>query len=319
MHTQAIDTHAHLWPDSYLDALKKCGSPDTAVAQGIGASDSMEDLQARFEMMDKAGVKRQILSATPQIPQWGTPQENLALAQSINDRYAELVATYPQRFAAYGTVPIMALEDAIKEGQRVLQDHHFLGIALNTLIQNKYSIADERFWPFFEAMNELHAIIYIHPTGCGANSPMINDYGLEWVVGAPMEDMIATLNLLKAGIPQKYPHLKFHIAHLAGGISFQMQRIEDNYTDWHAFAESPKATLLNHFWFDTANFLEAALINSAEVFGPDRLLMGSDFPYFQNDKYTRAVDYIVTSRLSQDDKDKVLYRNAQGLYQIDGN
>lgn len=65
---------------------------------------------------------------------------------------------------------------------------------------------------------------------------MLNDYQLEWVVGAPVEDMLATLQLLKQDIPQKYPNLKFHIAHLAGGISFQMQRIIDNYTDWGSFS-----------------------------------------------------------------------------------
>lgn len=59
------------------------------------------------------------------------------------------------------------------------------------------SIGHPDFEPFFEAMNELGAIIYIHPTGCGAFSPMLNDYQLEWVVGAPVEDMLATLQLLK--------------------------------------------------------------------------------------------------------------------------
>lgn len=60
---------------------------------------------------------------------------------------------------------------------------------------------------------------------------MINDFSLEWVVGAPLKAMIATLQLLKQDIPQKYPNIKFHISHLGGALPFLIQRIEDNYED----------------------------------------------------------------------------------------
>lgn len=163
-------------------------------------------------------------------------------------------------------------------------------------------------------MNELSAIIYIHPTGCGAFSPMLNDYQLEWVVGAPVEDMLATLQLLKKDIPQKYPNLKFHIAHLGGGISFQMQRIIDNYTDWGSFHHHPLETLQKHFWFDTANFLEESLLHSSKILGNKRLLLGSDFPYFQNDKYTRAVTYVENAALTDQEKADILVENASNLY-----
>lgn len=46
-------------------------------------------------------------------------------------------------------------------------------------------------------MNELNATIYIHPTGCGAQSPLVNDYQLEWVIGAPLESTFITLQLIK--------------------------------------------------------------------------------------------------------------------------
>lgn len=141
-----------------------------------------------------------------------------------------------------------------------------------------------------------------------------NDYQLEWVVGAPVEDMLATLKLLKKDIPQKYPNLKFHIAHLGGGISFQMQRIIDNYTDWGSFRHHPLETLQKHFWFDTANFLEESLLHSSKILGNKRLLLGSDFPYFQNDKYTRAVTYVENAALTDQEKAAIFVENASNLY-----
>ena len=54
--TKAIDTHAHLWNEDYLDKLGKLGSQGTEVAR-INQSASKEDLEKRFKMMDDAGVE----------------------------------------------------------------------------------------------------------------------------------------------------------------------------------------------------------------------------------------------------------------------
>lgn len=95
-----------------------------------------------------------------------------------------------------------------------------------------------------------------------------------------------------------------------------MQRVEDNYEDWDAFRESPTETLSHNFYFDSANFLEEALNLSVEVFGEDKILLGSDFPYFKDEKYIRAVDYIKDSRLSDRTKEKILRENAERLYKL---
>ena len=58
--------------------------------------------------------------------------------------------------------------------------------------------------------------------------------------GAPVEDAIAVLQLLKADIPARFPGVRLHIAHLAGDLAFLAQRIEDNDEDWKAFAPSPR-------------------------------------------------------------------------------
>lgn len=316
MTQQTIDTHAHYWPTHYLDQLAALGSPDTAIARGLGAGDDAADMAARLQMMDEAGVQTQVLSATPQTPQWGTAQAALALARELNTDYAALIDAHPDRFMAYGTVPLPHVTAAIEEGRRVVQDRHFVGIALNTLVQNRWPITDERFLPFFEAMNELGTIIYLHPTGCGAMTPLVNDYQLEWVVGAPIEDLLVTLQLLKTEYATRFPNLRFHIAHLGGGISFQMQRILDNYEDWGSFKTNPLTTLRQAFWFDAANFSKDALHNSVAVLGSDRILMGSDFPYFRNAKYTRAATYIDQADLTATQKRQILHDNARQLYHL---
>lgn len=310
----AIDTHAHLWSEEYLDRLHDLGATETGVARNLHAGCSEEDLTYRLALMDRAGVQYQVLSATPQVPQYGTPQEALASAREINDLYADIVRRYPDRFLAYGAIPLPHLQEAITEGTRCLTELHFQGIAVNTLLHDGTCPLDQEFLPFYQAMDKFGTVIYIHPTGAGACSPMVNDKHLEWVVGAPIEDMLAVLRLLKSDIPYTCRNLRFHVAHLGGGIGFQMQRIEDNYEDWDAFRESPRETLSRNFYFDGANFLAAALELSVRVFGRDRILMGSDFPYFQDDKYVRAAEYITRADLDEETKIAILRKNAAALY-----
>ncbi|KRB48870.1 MAG: amidohydrolase family protein [Pseudomonadota bacterium] len=307
-----IDTHAHLWPVEYLDFVEKAGDHITQVARNIRATASPEDLKARFAMMDKAGVAKQVLSATPQLVQSADAKTCLTGARMINDVYAGLVKTYPDRFMAYGAVPLPHVDEAVVEARRCMTELGFRGIALNTLTANK-TIATDDYSPFYAELDRLGAVLYIHPTGCGAQSPMINDFRLEWVVGAPFEDSLAVLQLLKADIPHKYPNIKFHVAHLGGALGFLMQRIEDNYAHWKAFPRSPTAEL-KKMWFDTANFHAPALRCMIETFGSERLILGSDFPYFQDELYTRIVTYVEGAGLPAPVSKAILEDNAHRLY-----
>ena len=307
-----IDTHAHLWPVEYLDFLEKNGAQGVAIARGIRATASPDDLKARFAMMDAAGVQKQVLSASPQLLQTADAAACLAGSKMINDSYADLIRQHPDRFLAYGAVPLPHVDAAIAEGHRCMKDLGFLGIALSTLVANK-TIADEAYFPFYAEMDRLGAVVYIHPTGCGALSPMINDFHLEWVVGAPFEDSLATLQLLKKDIPHRFPNIKFHIAHLGGAIGFLMQRIEDNFANWKAFPRSPTAEL-QKMWFDTANFHGPALRCMIETFGSEKLMLGSDFPYFQDELYTRIVTYIEKAGLPAETAHAILERNAHALF-----
>lgn len=310
---QTIDTHAHLWNNEYLDALKDLGSGGTDVARDLKATDTAADMKERLRMMDTAGVKMQVLSATPQSPEWGTEQDAEKVCRMINDLYAAVMQKYPGRFIAYAALPLPFVDASIREIRRVLDKPGFKGVAINTLIQNKISPAEEKFLPIYEELNKRKTIVYYHPTGCGANSPMVKDFKLDWVVGAPIEDLLLPLQLLKADIPGKFKDIKFHLAHLGGGLAFQMQRIEDNFEDWKAFKHSPWKTL-NNFHYDAANFHAPALECSCKTFGVSQHMMGSDFPYFQDEKYTRAAEYIAKADLTEAQIQDILVNNAKKLY-----
>ena len=321
----AIDTHAHVYPERYLDFLESIGvdPASTRIARNLRQDDSEADMSARLAMMDAAGVDFQVLSATPQLPfgsgDFGdgvTAADAAKAARMVNEIYAQIVADRPDRFKAYGALPLPHVEESLAEIAFVLDELGFLGVALNAFVGKDGSLADPRLAPIFEELDRRGAIVYIHPAGHAAGCSAMVDHGLTWVNGAPMEDAIATLQLLKADYVFKYPHIRFHIAHLGGDLPFLAQRIQDNYDDWGAFAHSP-AESFQRIYVDAANFFAPSLRMALEVYGPQHVMAGSDYPYFQDDKYVRATGYIRGAGLAEDVERGVLFENARALYGLE--
>lgn len=317
-----VDTHAHVYAATYLDYLEKIGVPASSVniARNMRASNEDNEMSERLRQMDAAGVDIQILSSTPQSPDILHPanpetaaDDAATAARMVNDIYAELIGKYEGRFLAYGAIPVNHPEKAVEEIAYCLDELGFVGIAINALFADPaLSVGDETMHAIYSELDKRGSILYIHPTGNGAHSQPMQDHHLVWVNGAPVEDAVAALHLMKAGIPQKFPNMRIHVAHLGGDLPFISQRLEDNYTDWNSFPASPREMMKN-MWFDAANFTPGALRLSAEVYNPEHLLMGSDYPYFQEDKYTRAVTYIPEAGLGDKFNEGVLWRNAVEL------
>lgn len=310
-----IDTHAHVYPTTHLDTIEALGGDpeSTKIARGLAADSTAQDIELRLEWMDKAGVTAQVLSVMPQ-GAFGPDAAGVARAASaLNDEYARLIDTYEGRFFAYAHLPLPHVEESVAEVARALALPGFVGVSVPTVFPDQSRLDNPQLDPVWEELNRVGTVVNIHPTGSGVCSPLIADTGLAWVNGAPVEDATAVLHLLKANVPGRFPNIRFHVAHLGGDLAFLAQRIEDNYNDWGAFATSPMESF-KRMWFDAANFHEPSLRLAAETYGADKILPGSDHPYFQKDKYVRAFDYIRTSKLSEADIAAILTTNVDALY-----
>lgn len=310
-----VDTHAHVYPAAHLDDLEKCGIPhdDTAIARGLQADDTAEDMAARIAMMDAAGVDVQVLSATPQMPALENEADAVRLCRDLNDRYARLAREYPGRFLCYAALPIPHADASVAELRRCLDELGFVGAAVPAFLGADGSIADGALDAVYAELDARGSILYIHPAGHAAGSAAMRDHGLTWVNAAPMEDAIATLQLMKHDVPARFPGMRIHVAHLGGDLPFLAQRIQDNYDDWGAFEHSPRETL-RAIWFDAANFFGPSLRLALEVYDPAKVLAGSDYPYFRDDKYTRAFTYIRDAGLAPGQADAILSDNPAALY-----
>jgi 6-methylsalicylate decarboxylase len=310
-----IDVHAHYWTDDYLDLLIDLGKADAAAARGIGAGGGAE-LAARLRLMDRAGVQMQVLSACPQLPYGENMQKAARAAGFVNDQYAELAERQPERFRAFAALPMPHVEQSIGEIGRALDELGMTGIAMNTTVLGR-ALVEPDFEPVFAELNRRAAVLYLHPAGNSACSPLIGNYHLTWMVGAPVEDTISIMQLITHGIPARYPNIKIINSHLGGALPMLLQRADDQYR-WEApDTPEPPSAAARRMWYDTVGHGHVPALRCAiDSFGADRLLLGTDFPYENGDTFARAIDYIGAPQIDTSDARAILDQNAGTLLGI---
>jgi predicted TIM-barrel fold metal-dependent hydrolase len=310
-----VDVHAHYWTDDYLNLLVDLGKADAGAARGIGAGGGAE-LEARLRLMDRAGVQMQVLSACPQLPYGEDGTKATTAARLINDQYAALAERYPDRFRAFAALPMPHLEESIGELRRALDELDMTGVAMNTSVLGR-ALVEPDFEPVFAELNRMGAVLYLHPAGNSACTPLIGNYHLTWMVGAPVEDTISIMQLITHGIPARYPDIKIINSHLGGALPMLLQRADDQYR-WEApDTPEPPSVAARRMWYDTVGHGHVPALRCAiDSFGADRLLLGTDFPYENEDTFVRAVDYINDPQIDTTAARAILDQNASGLLGI---
>jgi 6-methylsalicylate decarboxylase len=310
-----IDVHAHYWTEDYLDLLVDLGRADVDAARGIGAGGGAE-LDARLRLMDRAGVQIQVLSACPQLPYGEDETKATTAARFVNDQYAALAGRYPDRFAAFAALPMPHLEESIGELRRALDQLRMAGVAMNTTVLGR-ALVEPDYEPVFAELNGRGAVLYLHPAGNSACSPLIGNYDLTWMVGAPVEDTISVMHLITHGVPTRYPNIKIINSHLGGALPMLLQRADDQYR-WEApDTPEPPSVAARRMWYDTVGHGHVPALRCAiDSFGADRLLLGTDFPYENGDVFVRAVDYINDPQIDTNAARAILDQTAGALLGI---
>ena len=194
-----IDVHAHYWTDAYLDMLVEPrqiryrdptwhrrgrwrGTRRTAAADG----------SRRHRRPSALG------GAAITVRRRTNADGAAAAARYVNDEYAALVSLHPDRFRAFAATPMPHIDAAIAEIRGPLTNWAWSALTMNTSILDR-AITDPEFEPVFAELDRRGAILYLHPVGNGACSPLVSEHHITWMVGAPFEDTIAAMQLITSG------------------------------------------------------------------------------------------------------------------------
>lgn len=312
-----IDVHAHYYPTAMIKRAERLGADLSAVRRISLASEEKADLEARLKMMDEAGVDMQALSVSSTQPYYESENEAADAARESNDLYAELVARHPKRFSAFAAIPLPHVDVAMKELERALDQLKMVGVTIGTSVVNR-SASEEAFEPIYAELNRRGSALFVHPAGLGVCSPLIRDFQLTWVCGAPFEDTMFALHLIRRQIPQRYPKIKIIVPHLGGALPVLFTRVDATKPMYAAQNTEPPTATLKRLWYDTvAQNNTAGLKCAVTQFGADRLVYGSDYPYQLHHEYLSSVKYVQESGLPKADIDKILDQTAARLLGFD--
>ena len=311
-----IDVHAHAFSAEYIDLLDELGAGDDVVgiARMVLAEASPAGVGERLHVMDHSGVDRQILSMSAATPYFDDAASAVRAARFINDEHAGQCRAYPPRFAFFAVLPMPHVDASLEELRRALDELGAAGVTFTTSIRVR-SLADPAFAPVFAELDRRAAVVFLHPPGLACASPIIRESKLAWSIGAPIEDAVCALQMMKAGFPRRYPRLKIILPHLGGFLPFLRYRLERN-PERQMPGEDPPSLQMRKFWYDTANGDPDALLASIKTYGIDRMLFGTDYPYWTGDSYDRAVEYLTEAGLSEDELAAIRYRNAEALFTV---
>lgn len=285
-----IDVHAHFL---VREVLEKC--LPHAVATNRGHHQLPPHLFALFEKMmtpksiiddmDRLQIDMSVISSATVIEPtyWAEPAVALKLSKQLNDTAAEWMANSPKRFIGSFVLPLQDMDLAMKELKRAVGE---LGLKVANVpaeVRGIY-LGDSRFRPFWEAAEDLGVVTFMHPDG--AKDPWFFQWGMWNSLGQSLEEAKFMASVIYEGILETYPKLKLVVAHGGGYFPHNMGRLDRNVKNapqsMKNITRKPSEYLRN-IYYDTCLYDPTILNALIKVVGPDRLLLGADWPIGEAD------------------------------------
>jgi aminocarboxymuconate-semialdehyde decarboxylase len=323
-----IDVHNHFYPPEYIDALK---AGDSAVKVTIDpegnpclhypgdfnvAVRGHRDIEYRQIVLEKENVDMQIITFTTPGTHVEPRDRAVRFARLVNDAFATIMRERSARFSALATLPLNDPAESVAELNRAVTKLGMRGAMLFSNV-NGVALADPRFDPLYAEANRLGAILHIHPTDPVGVEAM-TDYWLMPLVGFLADTTLAAAKLVFAGVPERYPNIKWVLSHLGGAIPYLAERLDRG---WEAFPDcradiSRKPTeYLRNFYYDTVNFDPKAVRLAVDFAGADRVMAASDYPH-QIGSIPKMKSSLDALNVTDNERKRILGENARELYKL---
>lgn len=270
------------------------------------------DLERRLADMDANGFDMQVLSVCTPTTLYGLePHLCLAVSQIQNEQIAARVRAMPERFLGIATVPMQAPKLAADELRRAMTKLGLRGMEIGSKVDGR-NLDDPALEPVWATAAELGAFILVHPLNA-AGVPGLQDYYLKNLIGNPFDTTVAAASLVFGGVLERHPTLQFCMVHGGGFAPYQAARWIHG---WEVRQEprvqlksSPQASL-DRLLYDTVLHDPRPLAFLADLVGPARVLLGSDYPF---DMGQYDIDIVRALSVSPSDKEGILCGNAVRL------
>lgn len=336
---KVVDVHSHFIPKEWENLQKRFGGDDwpwLSHAQSNMKNSQPEqamlmkgkqtfrpvysacwDPQVRLDEMDRDGVDKQIISATPILFAYDRPIEQARYcAQLFNDAALDICSHNTKRLFTLAQVPLQDIDASCIEVSRAKANGH-VGVQIGNHVGEK-NMDDEGVLTFLQHCADEAIPVFVHPWDMMA-SERTKDYMMGWTVGMPAETQLSIVSMiLGGGFDRVSDTLKICFAHGGGSFAFLLGRLENA---WHhkdiarGKSQHPPSHYLNRFYLDTAVFDHDALDLLVKKMGPDRLMFGTDYPFPLGEQQMGQL-IKSASELDQQTKQKLLSSNAEKFFSL---
>jgi aminocarboxymuconate-semialdehyde decarboxylase len=284
-----IDVHTHVVPcglpfghdDRFAAFVDHGDTADVLVGGAYFRTVPREswDVDARVAAMDAGGVAMQAISVMPELfSYWAEPDLGVRFCRSLNEAVANMAAAAPDRLVGLGTVPLQDLDVAIAALDAV-RELGLAGVEIGSNVLGTVTGA-MRFLPFFQAAADAGLCVFVHAFhppywDCVADPPMAAAVNFPPEIGTSVAAMVAH------GFVQRSPGLRLCASHGGGTLPLHLPRMLAFWDGDLARAErgSPYDAV-RAMWFDSLTYAPAALRSLLDLVGPERVVVGSDAPFF---------------------------------------
>ena len=328
-----VDMHCHflnrdaaakvapLNPGQYEPQIKFANAltREVNVKQMQDRGEKLATIELRLKDMDRMGIDIQAVSPAPQQTYyWTEPGLGVELSRMINERLAEIVAKWPDRFVALGTVPLQNVELAVIELERCVKQLGLRGVEINPNVAGKDltdpSLNLDR---FFAKARELDIVIFMHPIGFTQGERLMDHY-FNNVIGNPLDTTLGTSRLIFDGVMERHPGLKVVLPHAGGFLAHYWARMDHAWRarpDCRTVIKKAPSSYLKKFYFDTIAFDPEMLRNLIDKFGAQQVVLGTDYPFDMGEEDPVGLIGSVP-RLSAAEKERIMGGNAARLLKI---
>ncbi|KAF8476838.1 hypothetical protein BDZ91DRAFT_805023 [Kalaharituber pfeilii] len=307
--TKIVDVHTHVYPPSYMDILRsrttvpyvRTFPPDpssrliilpgeddsgaSSTAQGRPIGPEYFNISKKIAFMDDHGIDISVISLANPWLDFLPPHSALPTAQSVNDEMDRLCGMFPGRLYAFGTLPLSgSVDDIVQEVKRLSGLTWMRGVIMGTSGLGE-GLDDPRLDLVWKALQETKQTVFLHP-----HYGLPKEYGhvLPLAMGFPMETTIAVSRMILSGVWDRWTELTVLLAHSGGTLPFLAGRLEscilhDGHIMKSLDVEKRRTVwdiLKKNILLDAVAYGEAGLKTAVEVAGRDRILFGTDHPFF---------------------------------------
>jgi aminocarboxymuconate-semialdehyde decarboxylase len=320
----AIDIHTHVMPPGWEDMAARFGVqgwPWVKQHDACRATIMLGEREfrhvtdqcfvpaRRLRDMEAEQVGRQLISPIPVLfCYWGPADATAEFARMQNDYIAETVARNPRHFLGAGTVAMQSLPHAQKELER-LKTLGFPAVEIGTNVNGR-DLDDPAIAEILATAESLDLAVFVHPWDA-LGKERTREFYLPHLLTLPAETSLAMARLILGGVLDRLPRLRIGFAHGGGTFPALLGRIDRGYTvrpEAKVKIARPPSSYVRRLWVDSITHDPRMLRVLCEVFGSDRVMLGSDYPFDMGDPHPVAQ---LAALPSQADADNVAFRAAE--------